>query len=283
MDFKSKRLAAINDLAGFGRCSLSVMMPVISACGNQCCPVPTAILSSTDGISGFSMKDLTDDLSVYLRQWKQLKLSFDGIYTGYLSSARQVETALSFLQDFSRPDTCILVDPVLGDQGIVGSNCTDQLIKEYHSLIARADFITPNLTEAFFLCGLPYQEYPDERTLDLMGEMLLSKGPKAVIITGIKHETSIDTYLFERDQKNRISSPRCPQERIGTGDLFSSIFLSSVLQGDSFVASAKKASDFIAKALFFSEEQNIPVEEGICFEPFLGQLSPYFTQRSEMI
>ena len=113
--------------------------------------------------------------------------------------------------------------------------------------------------------------------------MLLSKGPKAVIITGIKHETSIDTYLFERDQKNRIFSPRCPQERIGTGDLFSSIFLSSVLQGDSFVASAKKASDFIAKALFFSEEQNIPVEEGICFEPFLGQLSPYFTQRSEMI
>lgn len=278
---RNKRIAVINDLAGFGRCSLSVMLPVLSAMGHQCCAVPTAILSSTDGIDGFYCHDLTAHLPSYLRQWREMGLSFDAIYTGYLSSVGQLELVLSFLRDFRREDTLLLVDPVLGDQGKVGSNCTAALIRQYRRLIAQADLITPNLTEAAFLCGMEYQEFPSGETLEQMEESLLSLGAKTAVITGVKDGESIHNLICSNQGRECVSTLLCPQERIGTGDLFSSILLGALLSGEPLQRAVERAAGFTGKALRFSEREQVPAEEGICFEPLLGLLTPAGKDRQE--
>lgn len=270
------KIAAINDLAGYGRCSLSVILPVISACGYQCCPVPTAVLSSTDGVKGFFLHDLTDQMPSYISHWESLGLQFDGIYSGYLGSPGQIDSVLRFLKSFRREESVLLVDPVLGDQGMVGSNCTGELIDRYYQLISKADIITPNITEAFFLTQKEYEESPAEETLDILGKRLLSLGPNTVVITGLKKEEYVLNLIYTASGKSIVSSPYCRQERIGTGDLFASILLSKLLDGIAVKDAVQFAADFVSQTLSFSLEQQVPQEEGICFEPFLGLLSPYY-------
>ena len=269
------KIAAINDLAGYGRCSLAVMLPAISACGYQCCPVPTAVLSTSNDFCLPFVHELTHELPGYIEHWEQLGLGFNGIYSGYLSSADQISSVLRFLSSFRTKDTVLLVDPVLGDQGRISPRCSKELMSQYKLLIQQADIITPNLTEALYLAGKPYEACPAEETIDAAAQTLLSAGPGNVIITGIKKDALCCTYLYEPHEKHIIFTPYCPQERTGAGDLFASILLSKYLDGFSLKDAAEKASVFLSTVLQYTYEQKVPRNQGICFEPFLNLLSPY--------
>ena len=272
------RIAAINDLSGFGRCSLSLMMPVISACGYQCCPVPTAVLSSTNDIAVPFQRELTEDMEPYMKQWKKLNLHFDGIYSGYFSSPEQMALASRFMELFLEENTVLLVDPVMGDHGYISPRCSEKFVQGYYDLIRHAHIITPNLTEALYLTGIPYQAEPEEKTIDTAAQRLLQAGPAHVVITGIRKGNECRTYVYGEQGKQVVSAAYCPQERTGTGDMFASILLSKYLDGMELQAAVQQAASFISDTLACTAELGVPVSEGICFEPYLCRLSPYRNQ-----
>ena len=155
------RVAAIHDMSGFGRCSLTIVLPVLSAMGIQCCPLPTAFLSThTSGFQGFTFLDMTDEMSRVAAHWKALDLDFQAIYSGFLGSGRQIGIVEGFLRDFRKADTLVVVDPVMGDHGRVYQTYTPAMCAGMARLAERADVITPNLTEAALMLGVPYEALP---------------------------------------------------------------------------------------------------------------------------
>ena len=158
------RIAAIHDLSGFGRCSLTVALPILSAMGAQCCPLPTAFLSThTGGFQDFTFLDMTDEMTRAAAHWKSLDLRFDAIYSGFLGSARQIGVVEEFFYDFRQPNTLTVVDPVMGDHGMVYKTYTTEMCDGMARLALLADVITPNLTEAALLLKLPFGELPSPR------------------------------------------------------------------------------------------------------------------------
>ena len=153
-----KKIAMINSMAGYGRCSITAAIPVLSALKVQCCPAPTAILSNHTGYPSCYFDDYTEGLAPYLEEWKELQFSFDAVMTGFLGSAGQVRTAVDFLMEVKPQGTKVLVDPVLGDNGTLYRTCTQELCEEMRELIQYADVITPNLTEACLLTETPWSE-----------------------------------------------------------------------------------------------------------------------------
>ena len=268
------KIAAINDLAGYGRCSLAVMLPVISACGYQCCPMPTAVLSSSNDFAGPFVRELTDEMPRYMDHWENLGLAFDGIYSGYLSSPEQMDSVQRFVTAFRKPDTVVLVDPVFGDHGRASPRCNADLLRRYRELLRQADMITPNLTEACYLADRPFEEDLAEASIDEVGRRLQAIGPRHVILTGIRRGDRCCTYLYTEEEKHIVSAPYCTQERTGAGDLFASILLSKYLDGCTLVEAAEQAAEFLSRVLQYTYEQRVPQNQGICFEPFLGQLVP---------
>lgn len=146
---KVKKIAAVHDLSGAGRVSLTVVIPILSSMGFQVCPLPTAVLSSHTQYPHFSFLDLTDEMPKIINEWKQLKIQFDAIYTGYLGSPQQIQIVSRFIDDFRQPDSLVMIDPVLGDNGKLYTNFDEQMIMEMRHLIRKADVITPNMTELF--------------------------------------------------------------------------------------------------------------------------------------
>lgn len=275
MSSTQKRVAVVNDLAGFGRCSLTVQMPVISAMGLQCCPVPTAILSNHCGFDHYFLDDYTARIPAYLAEWQRLGLRFDGIYTGFLGSLQQVDLVIQMIQQFAAPGAAILVDPVMGDEGVITLPYEEALCLKLRELISLADIITPNLTEAAKLCDLPYDPAPSDQTLSQMGQRLLDLGCRSAIITGIQRGNQVGNYICRPHQApnwawNQIYGHR----RVGTGDIYSSVLLGSVLQNHSLTEAAQRAADFTQDALQYSEAQQIPLTDGIFFEPLLYRLGP---------
>ena len=154
---KVKKIAAVHDLSGMGRVSLTVVIPILSSMGFQVCPLPTAVLSNHTQYPGFSFLDLTDEMPKIIAQWKKLEVQFDAIYTGYLGSPKQIQIVSDFIKDFRQPDSLIVADPVLGDNGRLYTNFDMEMVKEMRHLITKADVITPNLTELFYLLDEPYK------------------------------------------------------------------------------------------------------------------------------
>lgn len=279
-----KRIALINDLTGFGRCSLTVQLPILSALGLQCCPVPTSILSNHCGFDHFFFDDYTSKLPAYLAEWRRLGLTFDGIYTGFLGSEAQIDLVLQFIDEFAAPNALILVDPVMGDDGVIPPPYDDALCQRMQQLIGSAHIITPNLTEAAKLCGLPYEANPDDETLALMGHKLIELGCQTAIITGIPHGDLVGNYIYRQNgTASWVWNALCGQRRVGTGDLFSSVLMGSLLQHsqppnytlplDALEFAAQKAATFTQNALQYSLAHQIPVDDGIFFEPLLYQLT----------
>lgn len=154
---KVKKIAAVHDLSGAGRVSLTVVIPILSSMGFQVCPLPTAVLSSHTQYPHFSFLDLTDEMPKIINEWKQLKIQFNAIYTGYLGSPQQIQIVSRFIDDFRQPDSLVMIDPVLGDNGKLYANFDEQMIMEMRHLIRKADVITPNMTELFYLLDKPYK------------------------------------------------------------------------------------------------------------------------------
>lgn len=279
-----KKIAVINDMSGYGRCSLSVMLPVISCLKAQACPLPTAILSNHTGFPSEYKYDFTEHMDPYMQAWEQLKLSFDGIMTGYMNYEGQVQRASEFIDRFSGENTVIFVDPSMADNGALYRGFTPEyasLIRE--KLIRKATIIKPNLTEACILTGTDYQEilrtFSDHTMRRLkaalinMAHQLQEMGPKQVVITGIERHERYMNVVADGDQVSFLAVRKAGQNRPGTGDIFSAILCTSVVSGMGLERSVKKAQDFICKAVRVSEERHIPVNQGAAFELILDKLA----------
>lgn len=268
-----KKIALINDFSGFGRCSISVALPVISVLKVQCCPLPTSIFSNHTGFPSFFFDDYTEKMGSYMKEWKKLGLKFNGISTGFLGSKEQIRIVTKFFREFKSKDTLIVVDPVMGDYGKTYSTYTPQMCLEMKKLVSYADILTPNVTEACILTDTPYQEKFRLKDYCSMARSLSKKGPKKVVITGITQGDFIANYCYERGQAPKIvRSHKVGTQRSGTGDIFAAIIAADAVNGVPFQASVKKASRFIKKCILRSMELEIPVTDGVCFEEVLRTL-----------
>lgn len=274
---KVKRIAAVHDLSGFGRVSLTVVIPILSSMGFQVCPLPTAVLSSHTQYPQFSILDLTDEMPRIIAEWKKLDIQFDAFYTGYLGSPRQVQIVSDFIDDFRQPDDLVVVDPVLGDNGRLYTNFDESMIREMRHLAAKADVITPNLTELFYLMDKPYKADNTDEELKTYLRLLSDTGPQVVIITSVpvhgeSHKTSVYAYNRVGDRYWKITCPYLPAHYPGTGDTFTSVITGALLQGDSLPIALDRATQFILqgiRATFGYEYYN---REGILLEKVLHNL-----------
>ncbi len=272
---RQKKIALINDFSGFGRCSLMVSVPVISAMKVQCCALPTAVLSNHTGYEDFFFDDYTDKMQGYYEKWEKLGLAFDGIYTGFLGSARQVAIVKDFIARFASEDTVIIVDPVMGDNGIRYATINEEFCTEMRRLLPGAAIITPNLTEACLLAGTEYRETgADIGGLTKLAEGLGELGAENIVITGITDGSDICDFIYTADRESVLLRQPCGGEaHAGTGDVFSSIIAADAVNGVDIVASVKKAASFVGRAIKLSHEMNIPTQDGVCFEELLGELA----------
>ncbi|MCQ4022033.1 MULTISPECIES: pyridoxamine kinase [unclassified Ruminococcus] len=266
---KQKKLAVINDFSGFGRCSLTVSLPIVSSFGIQCCCLPTAIFSNHTAYESYFFDDYTDKMQEFTKNWELLELGFDGIYSGFLGSAKQVDIVINFISRFKGENTRLIVDPVMGDNGVLYSTCTDEMRKELKKLAALADIVTPNLTELCFLTDTPYSRDLSRDQIIKMAAQLCGNGSKNVVVTGISKDNVISNLIYSGEGYCFVSSLKQGIERAGTGDVFSSVVAAAVVNGETLRDAVLKAVRLIEKAGRISDELEIPPENGICFEKLI--------------
>lgn len=265
------RLAMINSFAGFGRCSTTVSLPVISAMGVQVCPVPTSVLSNHLAYPKHSFLDFTPHMNEYLKVWKELAFTFDGLYCGFLGNVDQIKVVKDFIDSFA--PKFFLLDPVMGDNGRTYSSVTVQHVAALRKLLRMATLITPNLTEACLLSDMPYHEGAfSDRELRTLCEQLASICSGDIVITGIPGEASVKNIIWQKGTYTTLETPLAGGSHHGTGDIFASILAADSLFGRDLVSSVKKAADFISTCIAGSEEAGVPEKEGVLFEKYLHYL-----------
>ncbi|MDR1164959.1 MAG: pyridoxamine kinase [Deltaproteobacteria bacterium] len=248
------RVAAVHDLSGFGRCSLTVVVPILSTMGFEVCPLPTAILSTHTAIEGFTLLDLTEELPKIIAHWEKLGLKFDAIYSGFLGSARQADIVARFIDAFKTPDTLVVVDPVMADHGQLYASMPPEMVGEMRKLSARAQVITPNITEAALMLERPVPEAMGEGEVKDWLKALSDLGPAMPVITSLPLRSKADTssvaaYNREDGRYWLTGRPLVPTQYHGTGDIFSSVLTGSLLQGDSLPIAMDRSSQFVASAI----------------------------------
>ena len=269
------RIAAIHDLSCFGRCSLTIALPVLSAMGCQCCPLPTALLSAHTGFPGNTFLDLTVEMGRIADHWAAMDLQFDAIYSGFLGSADQVDTVARFFDTFKKSDTAVIVDPVMGDHGTAYRTCTPELCRGMRVLAENSDVITPNLTEAALLLDRPYEEIRQADAYEVVRRLSLG-GRRSVVLTGYSSEPGqTGTLCFDRDsgESKAVQTPREPQDFSGTGDLFASVLAGGVAKGVPLFQAAQAAADFVRDCIAHTLAEGLTEQDGVDFEPLLGQLT----------
>ena len=269
-----KKIAVINDISGFGKCSIAVALPIISHMRIQCCPLPTSVFSNHTGFDSFYYRDLTSDMGQYIDEWKKLDLRFNGIASGFLGSVEQISIVEKFIDDFSDERTTVIVDPVMGENGRAYTTYTAQMCSEMRRLAARADILTPNMTEACMLTDTPYKRDGWKKTeLYDITQKLCKIGAKNVVISGIPMGSFLGNAVY--DSKNGFSVPRMKKAgviRSGTGDIFAAIIAAEAVNGTDFTESVKKAAGFVKMCIEETEKRNIPLTDGVCFEDVLWKL-----------
>ncbi|MBS5676701.1 pyridoxamine kinase [Dysosmobacter sp.] len=269
------RIAAIHDLSCFGRCSLTIALPVLSAMGCQCCPLPTALLSAHTGFPGNTFLDLAAEMGRIAEHWAAMDLQFDAIYSGFLGSADQVDTVARFFDTFKKSDTAVIVDPVMGDHGTAYRTCTPELCRGMRVLAENSDVITPNLTEAALLLDRPYEEIRQSDAYEVVRRLSLG-GRRSVVLTGYSSESGQTGALcFDRDsgESKAVQTPREPQDFSGTGDLFASVLAGGVARGVPLFQAAQAAADFVRDCIARTLAEGLTEQDGVDFEPLLGQLT----------
>ena len=272
------RVAAIHDMSGFGRCSLTVAIPVLSAMGVQCCPLPTAFLSThTGGFTGFTFLDMTEEMPKVAAHWQELDLRFHAIYSGFLASERQIGIVSDFIRTFRRSDTLVGIDPVMGDDGKAYQTYTSALCSGMTHLAELADVITPNLTEAAFLLGRPYDQLPQEEAglQELVRELGLH-GRRSVVLTGVSlspGKTGAMCFDAKTSRTETVQVDMIAHPLLGTGDIFASVLTGALVRGDTLFSAAAQAADFVRACAVHTAAQDLPLREGVDFEPMLGLLT----------
>lgn len=272
-----QRLIAIHDICGLGHASLACALPVLAAHGHQAIPLPTSVLSSqTDGFTGYSNLDLTDNMEAMIRHWQSLGLQVDAVYSGYLASPAQADLVKEVAQTLTKEDHLVLVDPVLGDNGALYDTMNQAMVDAMIELVSESDCITPNYTELLALSG---QELDPEEPIDPLplAKALSEKGPAYVAVTSAPDQDPdvLVTLAYDRqkDEFASFRSPMLPVHYPGTGDLFAASLCGYLMSGDSFFLACQKASEFMQIALKDALKLNIPPREGIPFESALKKLS----------
>lgn len=277
-----KKAAVINDLSGFGKCSLTAALPILSSLGVQCCPLATAVLTGQTGYSYYHCTDLTDMMPKYTDAWTKNQIQFDAIYSGYMTDRTQITYLLDFLQQFRKADTMLLVDPVMGDDGRVYGMYSPELLAGMKELSRKADLITPNLTEACLLADIPIEKvttYTDSDSfLSFAGETAIRLRELAgfdqdVVITGIKCRNEASPCIYNIAATSRgiyqNHSRFFDRSFSGTGDIFASILCGCRLNGMSTEDAIDLAVRFLSLSIADTMEENIPSNDGVNFEKFL--------------
>ncbi|QPA58078.1 pyridoxamine kinase [Lysinibacillus sphaericus] len=279
-----KKVAVIQDMSSFGKCSLTAAMPVLSVMGMQAVPLPTAILTAQTGYSSFYCEDLTSRMDYFMDEWSKLGESFDGIHTGFVTGKEQIDNIFRFLGVFHSTDTTLLVDPVMGDHGEVYKMFTGDLLERMKELVKCADIITPNVTECCLLTGLSFermQSYQHEidyiQVLEEAGQQLQQATGAKVIITGLNPPTAagkryVGNMFVDAERSFHSIRDYNGESYSGTGDLFASVIMGGMMRGQDLVESMKLAETFLAAAIEATSKEQVPREAGVHFEQFLRML-----------
>jgi len=272
-------VAVVHDLSGLGRCSLGVVLPTLSAMGAHCCALPTAVLSAHTAFPASnraSFVGLTDHMAHSLAHWEELGAGFDAIYSGFLGSEAQIDVLSQMLDAFRGPHTVVLVDPVMGDQGQPYRTYTPKMCARMAHLADKADIITPNLTEAALLLSEPYSAVPNTKE-GIEGWLcrLSRSGKRSVVITGVSLAPGqVGAACLDRDtgETSFAQAAQEPGQYSGTGDLFASVVLGSLLRGESLPQATQRAVTFIHDCVAYTNSLHTPILEGVAFEPLLPKL-----------
>lgn len=294
----TKRIAVVNDLSGFGRCSLTAAISVIAAMGVQPCPLPTAVLSAQTGYPSYFYDDYTDKMTEIQREWKKMSVRFDGIYMGFMSGCRQIGKAIDFLETFYGSDTFLLVDPIMGDNGERFSMFSAEFQQDMKRLVKQADIVTPNLTELCLLTDTDPKTFEntaeaegghgDTRTVpegrkvvdaaEKLARRVMEEGPEEVVVTGIRFRDSGDdremmgNLAVTKDRSQFYAHPFIGEGYSGTGDLFASVIAGGKARGDDLKEDVKLAGEMIALAIQDSVKNKVPRDEGTEYEKYLSML-----------
>ncbi|MDI6619454.1 MAG: pyridoxamine kinase [Clostridiales bacterium] len=273
-----QRVAAVHDLSGFGKSSLTMIIPILSAMGIQVCPLPTAVLSTQTGeFEGYKFVDFTDHMEDFIDHWHSLGIKFDCIYTGFLGSPRQAGIIKKFISNFHYEGQLVVIDPVMGDDGELYSSMDNEMVEGMKELIGSADIITPNMTEAAFLLDEPCKDKIDKNEIKDWLLRLSAMGPKTVIITSVPAYNSDKwTYVAAYSKEDGCYwAVRCDYMPVffpGTGDGFTSVLVGSILQGNSLPVALDRAAQFISSAIKLSCGYEYPRREGVLLEKVLDDI-----------
>ena len=268
----AKKIAVINDLSGFGRCSLTAAIPTISVMGVQPCPLPTAVLSAQTGFPSYYCDDYTEKMEYFRQEWEKMGVRFDGIYTGFVASETQIRRIFRFLDTFYRESTFLLVDPVMGDEGRVYKLFTPELLRRMKELALRADVVTPNLTELCLLTGADYEELGrmkgEKEITEAAGELaekLMKSGPDTIVVTGIR---------FEDAQSGERMIGNLAVDQSGRRLSAFPYIAGGIARGDDIFRTMELAGEFVERAMKDSAAEGVERNEGTNFEKYLGMLLP---------
>ncbi len=270
-----KRILTIQDISCVGKCSLTIALPVISACGVETAVLPTAVLSTHTQFNGFTFRDLTDDMNNIKQHWLDQKIDFDAIYTGYLGSFEQVDIVRDYVKDFKNDDNFVLIDPVMADNGVLYKGFTQEFADKMTELCNVADVIVPNLTEASFMLHIPYTENYDKQYIEDILKKLTANGCKKAVLTGVSFEKGkLGVYGYDRQTDRYFSyfGEHLPVAFHGTGDLFASTLCGALARGKDLQKALEISVDFTIQCI--KTTMNNPNKRwyGVDFENSLGYL-----------
>ncbi len=268
-----KKLLTIQDISCVGQCSLTVALPILSACGHETCILPSAVLSThTGGFSGFTFRDLTDDMPAIQAHWQKENIKFDGIYTGYLGSQKQVGYVKNILETMGTDNAVKIVDPAFADNGKLYSIFDQEYVAAMRTLCPAADILLPNITEASFLADVEYKENYDEEYIKTLLSALTKLGCSTIVLTGVSYEESkTGVVVYENGQIRYYEHKRIAKGCHGTGDVYASAFTGALMKGKDIFTAAKIAADYTV--LCIEKTQGDPTHwYGVKFETALPDL-----------
>lgn len=270
---KYERILTIQDVSCVGQCSLTVALPILSACGLETAILPSAVLSThTAGFKGFTFRDLADDMPAIKEHWTKENIKFKAIYTGYLGSKKQVDYVLDIVKETLKEDGLFVVDPAMGDNGKLYPGFDEEYAKEMARLCKSAHYIVPNITEACFLTGYPYKEIYDKEYIVNLLKALKDMGAKNVILTGVSfRENKTGIIVYENDNLSYYEHKKLPNSCHGTGDIYASCFVGALVRGNSAYKSAKIAGDYTVTCIKETAKEK-GHWYGAKFEPYLNKL-----------
>ena len=268
-----KKILTIQDISCVGQCSLTVALPILSACGMETCILPSAVLSThTAGFSGFTFRDLTDDMPAIQEHWKKENIKFKAIYTGYLGSIKQIGYVRDILKTMGTDDCVRIVDPAMADNGQLYSIFNQDYVEAMKVLCGEADILVPNITEACFLTDEEYKETYDEGYIYNLVEKLKALGAKTVVLTGVSYESGkTGVIVYENGKMEYYKHDKIAKGSHGTGDIYASAFVGALMNDKSVYESAKIAADYTVKCII-NTQGDTDHWYGAKFETALGDL-----------